>query len=90
MTVKVKVPYFLRYLTNGVAAVDVEGGTVGECVSALVQQFPQLEDKLFNKDGGLLRYIDVFINDESAYPEELAKPVRDGDELSIMNIIAGG
>ena len=38
----------------------------------------------------LLSYIDIYVNRESAYPEELNKPVKDGDELHIVIIIGGG
>ena len=32
----------------------------------------------------------IYINGESAYPGELDKSVKDGDELSMVLIIAGG
>ena len=46
--------------------------------------------KLFDKDGNLHNYVDVYLNQESAYPDELAKSVKDGDELNVALIIAGG
>ena len=80
----------LQHLTSGVKIVDVCGSIVGECLSDLIKQIPQLEEMLFDMNGKLLKYIDVYINEESAYLEELAKTLDDGDELYIMNIIAGG
>jgi molybdopterin converting factor small subunit len=44
---------------------------------------------LFDKSGNLLNYVDIYVNGESSYPEELAKPVKDGDEIHITLIIAG-
>jgi hypothetical protein len=38
----------------------------------------------------LLNYVDIYVNQDSSYPEELAKPVKDGDRLSIALMIAGG
>ncbi|MBE9522435.1 MAG: ThiS family protein, partial [Proteobacteria bacterium] len=35
-------------------------------------------------------YVDIYVNLESSYPEELAKPVMDGDKLSVTLMIAGG
>jgi len=35
-------------------------------------------------------YVYFFINGKSAYPTDLAKPVRDGDELTIALLLAGG
>ena len=90
MSVKINIPQFLQHLANDVKTADVNGSTVGECLNDLVKRFPQFEELLFDKNGKLLKYVDVYINEESTYPEELAKPVNDGDELYIMNIIAGG
>jgi molybdopterin converting factor small subunit len=70
--------------------VEVSGSTVGECLNQLVKRFPRLKPMLLGKKGRLLNYVEVYVNQESSYPEELAKPVKDGDELHITLIIAGG
>ena len=53
-----------------------------------MDEFPNL--KLFDTDGELLAYLDVYVNGESAYPEGLKKPVKDGNELSVILMIGGG
>ncbi len=90
MSVEINIPQFLQHLTDDVKVAVVNGGTVGECLKALVKQFPQLEALLFTKNGRLIKYLDIYINGESAYPEELARPVGDGDELHIVKSIVGG
>ena len=90
MSVLINVPQFLQHLTSDAKIVDVNGGTVGECLNDLVGQFPQLKTRLFSKKGKLRKNLDVYINGVSAYPEELAKSVNDGDELHIINAIVGG
>ncbi|MAE11549.1 MAG: MoaD/ThiS family protein [Dehalococcoidales bacterium] len=94
MTTKVSaainIPQFFQHLVDGVKVTKTGGRTVGECLDELIERFPQLEAHLFSGDGKLHGYLDVFINGESAYPEELSKPVADGDELHIINIIVGG
>jgi len=90
VSVAINIPQFLQHLAGDVKVADVNGRTVGECLNDLAKQFPQLEARLFGKDGKLLKYLDVYINGESAYPEELAKLVNDGDKLHIVNIIVGG
>jgi len=90
VSVVINIPQFLQHLVGAVKVADVNGRTVGECLNDLVKQFPQFEEVLFNKSGKLPKHLDVYINGKSAYPEELAKPVNDGDELRIMNIIVGG
>jgi len=90
MGVRINIHQTLRHLTNGQGMAEVNGTTVGECLNELVQQFPGMETRLFDKKGRLLNYVDIYVNLESSYPEELAKPVKDGDELSITLMIAGG
>lgn len=90
MSVRVNIRPFLTHFTKGQTVVEVEGSTVGQCLEGLVEQFPQTKKVLFYKDGGLRNYVEVYINRESARPDELAKPVKDGDELNIVLSFAGG
>ena len=70
--------------------VEVSGSTVGECLHHVVKQFPNMKKQLFTKTGNLFDNILISVNGESAYPEQLAKPVKDGDELKIVFMISGG
>ena len=90
MSVKVNINPFLSHLINDQNVVEVNGSTVGQCLQQLVARFPELKNWLFEKDGKLNRLVDIYVNLESSYPEELAKPVKDGDELHIIVIISGG
>jgi len=90
MSVTINLGPGLQRLTDGQTTVKVEGNSVGQCLDGLVKQFPGLKSRLFDKKGKLHNYIDIYVNQESAYPEELAKAVRDGDELHITLLIAGG
>ena len=90
MGVKVYIPHFMRYLADNVKATDVNCGTVGECLSELVGRFPSLREQIFDGDGRLLKPVDIYVNGESSYPDELVKPVYDGDEIHIVFIAAGG
>lgn len=90
MSVTIKLPQFLQYLANDRKEIKVEGTTVGECLKELIKEYPVFKEKLLDDKGKLLRAIDVYVNGQSAYPEELKKKVKDGDELYIMMVIAGG
>jgi len=90
MSVRINLHPNLYQFTNDQVIVEVEGRTVGECVNQLVKRFPRVKSMLFDKSGNLLNYVDIYVNGESSYPEELAKPVKDGDEIHITLIIAGG
>jgi len=90
MSIKIEIPSYLQPYTNNMEVVEVNGSTVGGCLNHLVKQFPGIEKMLFAKNGKLFGYVTIYINGEDAYPEELAKPVKDGDELDILYIIGGG
>ncbi|MDH5695979.1 MAG: MoaD/ThiS family protein [Dehalococcoidia bacterium] len=90
MSIKINLHPGLQQFTDDQAIIEVNGSTVGQCLDDLVKQFPKIRQGLFGKDGKLLNYVDIYVNMESAYPEELAKPVKDNDELHITLIIAGG
>jgi len=70
--------------------VEVSGGTVGECIDHLIGQFPFTKSQLFRETGRLFENVLISVNGESAYPEPLAKPVRDGDEINIVFMVSGG
>lgn len=90
MSVKININPLLYQYTNEQKIAEVNGDTVGQCLDHLVEQFPDIRKAIFDKNGKLLNYIDIYVNRESAYPEELAKPVKEGDELHIVITIAGG
>ena len=90
VSVKVHIHQTFRKITNGLDMVNVEGNTVGESLTNLVGKFPPMKEKLFDKKGKLLNVVEIYVNMASAYPEELAKPVKDGDEIHITLMLAGG
>jgi molybdopterin converting factor small subunit len=90
MPVKVNIHKTHRSLTNGLEVVSVEGSTVGECLAHLIKQYPGMEKALFAKKDKLLNNIEIYLNHASAYPDELAKPVKDGDEIHLVVMLTGG
>jgi len=90
VSVKINIHKTHRQFTNNLDAVEVTGSKVGDCLNQLVKQFPDLKDALFDKKGKLLNVVEIYLNMESAYPDELAKPVKDGDEIHITVMLAGG
>ncbi len=81
---------YLRKSAGGREVVQVVGRTIGECVDDLEAQFPGIKQRLCDDEGKLLSFYDIYVNSESSYPEEFAKPVKDGDELTVVTVIAGG
>ena len=90
MSITIKIHPILSQYSDDRDKVKVSGNTVGECLTELVKQFPAIEKELFNKNGGLFHYISLWVNGEDAYPAELAKQVKDGDEVYLLPLFAGG
>jgi molybdopterin synthase sulfur carrier subunit len=89
-TIEIHLPPMFRHLTGAGAAVRVSGATVGESVENLVRRYPQLKQYLLAGDGGIKHGISLFLNGENAFPDGLSRPVRDGDELHIAQMVLGG
>jgi molybdopterin converting factor small subunit len=90
MSVNAVIPWNFVSMTNDTKQIQVEGETVGECLENLIEKYPTLKPDLFNKNGRLHNDIILYVNKTMTYPNELAKPVQDGDELAISVLIGGG
>jgi molybdopterin synthase sulfur carrier subunit len=91
MPVRVRVPGPLRRLTGGSAEVSVEATTVSTALTALEQDFPGFHDRLYEPDGELRQFINIYVNDSDIrFEQGLDTPVGDRDELSIVPAVAGG
>lgn len=90
MAVKVHLHLTLRQFTNGQEIIDADGTTVGECLKNVVKKYPGMEFSIFGKNGKLSNIVEIYVNLQSAYPNELAKQVKDGDEIHVTMMLAGG
>ncbi|MBW3581127.1 MAG: MoaD/ThiS family protein [Actinomycetota bacterium] len=91
MSVSVRLPTILRPQAGGLSEISAEGGTVGEIVDDVVRQFPGTASHLKAPDGGLHRFVNVYLNDEDVrYLGGLETPVPAGAQLSIVPAVAGG
>jgi molybdopterin synthase sulfur carrier subunit len=90
MSAKVHIHKTHRQFTNGLEVVEVQGSIVGECLKDLIRQHPGMEKSLFTKNGKLNAVVEIYVNAESAYPDELTKRVKDGDDIQITLMLAGG
>ena len=88
---KINIPTPLRQYAAGQAAVDVEGKNVGDALSSLTRQFPDLKKHLYTDEGKLRAFVNVYVNDEDIrYLEKENTQLQAGDSISIVPSIAGG
>src|SRR5437867_4167014 len=91
MANKVLIPTPLRPYTDKQDAVDVSGNTVGEALAQLTTKYEGLKKHLYNDDGKLRSFVNVYVNDEDIrYLQREATPIKPGDTLSIIPSVAGG
>ena len=91
MSVTIRVPTQLRTLTNNAGEVPVDGSTVGEALKALDAAHPGFAARLFDDDGKLRRFVNVFVADEDVrFLDGLETPVSEGQTISIVPAVAGG
>ncbi len=91
MSIKFKIPKLLQEKTDGAVFVEVQGGSVQECIADLIRRYPELESMiLFGEDRLLLKWM-IYINNQSALSSnKLSYHVKDGDIISLLPMVAGG
>ena len=91
MAVLVKIPTQLRAAAGGEAEAEVDGATVQEVLDRLYALHGELRERLSDEDGGLRRFVNVYLAGEDIrFLEGLQTPVSDGAELTILPAVAGG
>ncbi len=86
----VRIPTPMRAHSGGRDRVEAKGATVGEILADLGTAYPALRNRLFDGEE-LRRFVNVYVNNEDIrYLDDLATPVADQDEVSIIPAVAGG
>ena len=89
--VQVRIPTPLRPYTGGARVVELDGATIAAVLAALVERFPSLAAQLYDADGRLRSFVNIYLDDEDVrHLQGMATPVEDGAELSIVPSVAGG
>jgi molybdopterin converting factor small subunit len=81
----------MRSNAGGQSEISAEGATIGEVIDDIVRQFPGTATHLRAPDGGVHRFVNVYLNDEDVrYLGKLDTVVDEGDTVSIVPAVAGG
>ena len=86
------IPTPLRTYAGGKDKVDVDASTIAEALDVLTQTHPELHKHLFNAEGRLRAFVNLYFNDEDVryLPAKERTPIAATDTLSIIPSIAGG
>ena len=91
MAIDVRIPTILRSYTDGQKAVEGSGDTIADLLTDLDSRHPGLRGRLVTEEGGLHRFVNVYINDEDVrFLGALDAKLNDGDTVTILPAVAGG
>jgi len=87
----IRIPPVLRPSVGGERELSAEGSSVGEILRSVADAHPDTQTQLFAADGGLNRYVNVYLNDEDVRVlDGLDTTVSTTDTLVILPAMAGG
>jgi len=88
---KIRIPTPLRSYVNGQSEVTVSGASAGEAVESLLAQFPSLRPHLYNSEGQLRPFVNLFLGADNVKElQGLETPLNETDTLILIPSIAGG
>jgi len=91
MAVKIHIPTPLRAYTEKLDVIELDASTVGELLGNLTSRFGGLKPHLFNDQGRLRSFVNVYVNDEDIrYLQKDQTPLKTGDTVTIIPSVAGG
>jgi molybdopterin converting factor small subunit len=85
------IPTPLRTYTDGQSEIALQGQTVTQVLDDLVAQHPTLRPHLFNGEGSLRPFVNLFLGEENVKDlQGLETPLHENDRLLLIPSIAGG
>jgi adenylyltransferase/sulfurtransferase len=88
---KLLIPTPLRQYAGNHDSLEVDAATVGEALEKLTSQHGELKRHLYNDEGKLRSFINVYVDDEDIrYLQKDKTPVASSAVISIVPSIAGG
>src|SRR5262245_28070078 len=87
----IHIPTPLRPYVDKQESVEVAGRTVREALSNLTSTYGDLRKHLYNDEGKLRSFVNIYLNDEDIrYLQKEDTAIQQGDSLSIIPSVAGG
>lgn len=90
MGVRVVIPESFQVASGGLEEVETGGKTIGECLREALEKAPGLQKVWFTPEGGLSKYVVIFLNSENVPGNDLNREVNDGDEIMPLLLVGGG
>lgn len=89
--IEVRIPTILRSYTGGEKSVSGSGSTLSALLDDLESRHAGLRERLVTPEGGLHRFVNVYVNDEDVrFLGGLETSLSDGDSVTVLPAVAGG
>ena len=90
--INLRIPTPLRAYAGGKSEIQINGHTVAEAMQDLVIQYPDMKRHIFNEDGQLRPFINLFLGEDNIkdLPQGLDTPIGENQRLLLIPSIAGG
>ena len=85
---KVSIPQPLRSYTDQRPEIEADGATVAELLGDLDRRFPGIRFRMIDEQDGIRPHIRIFVNRQQI--RRLDMPLRDSDEVHILQALSGG
>jgi molybdopterin synthase sulfur carrier subunit len=87
----IRMPVPLRKYIGGGEEVQTFGKDVDECLEQLCLSYPDVRERIFDEDGTVRRFINIFKNDEDVrFLQQGETVIQENDTISIVPAMAGG
>jgi molybdopterin converting factor small subunit len=91
MAIEARIPTILRSYTDGEKSVEGSGQTLADLFTDLDTRHAGIRGRLVDDEGGLQRFVNVYLNDEDVrFLGGAETPLSDGDVVTILPAVAGG
>jgi molybdopterin converting factor small subunit len=91
MAIEARIPTILRSYTDGEKSVEGSGATLADLFVDLDSRHSGIRARLVDDDGGLQRFVNIYLNDEDVrFLGGAETPLSDGDVVTILPAVAGG
>jgi molybdopterin converting factor small subunit len=87
---RIEVPPRYRVPTGGEATISIDGATVRACLEAADAKYPGFGELVLDANGGLSRFVKLFVNGDQLERDSLDSPVAASDTISVLTAAAGG
>ena len=91
MSKKILIPTPLRPFVNQQEVIETKANTISEAMQDLATNFPKIQQHLYDNEGSLRKFINIYINDSDIRDlDGVQSTLSDNDEISLVPAIAGG